>query len=313
MNQSRRLTEGAVMVAVFAVLIALLYIPLIALFTIWFLPLPVMIYTVRHGAKPGLIVLVVAALVSFLIGSVLALPAILIFGIGGYVTGLSYARGKGPFQTLFAGSVSYVLSIIVFFVFSNLVLQVHPFEAMVDIMIESTNSAEQLITAVGADVNEEALTLYREMAQMIPQYSALIMIFTGVVFAFLTQVVAHPILRRFVKGNFGFPPLRTWSLPTFFIWVYLIGIVFRLISYSDPGSGLYTFMQNVSPILEAAMIIQGAAVMFYFAHVKNISRAFPILILVSILLVPFVGFLVRMLGIIDLGFDLRSRIKSDKK
>lgn len=70
-------------------------------------------------------------------------------------------------------------------------------------------------------------------------------------------------------------------------------------------------MMNVTPLLEIAMIVQGAAVMFYFAHVKKISKALPIIILFSALVIPIITFFVRILGIIDLGFDLRSRIKPD--
>ncbi|GAK06933.1 MULTISPECIES: YybS family protein [Geomicrobium] len=312
MNQSRRITEGAVVVALFTILMVMtLYIPVVALLTIWLLPLPMMVYTIRHGMKPGALVLVVATLITFLLATALALPIILLFGIGGFVMGVSYSKGRGAFQTLFTGSVSYVLAIFVLFVFSNVVMGIHPFEAIRTGMIESMNSAEQLMQNFGAETDEEAITAYRELANMIPQMSAMLMIFTGVMYAFITQVIAHPILRRLLNKPFGFPPLREWSLPTFFIWIYLLGIIVSLVGVSDPGSALSIFMMNVTPLLEIAMIVQGAAVMFYFAHVKKISKALPIIILFSALVIPIITFFVRILGIIDLGFDLRSRIKPD--
>ena len=312
MNQSRRITEGAVVVALFTILMVMtLYIPVVALLTIWLLPLPMMVYTIRHGMKPGALVLVVATLITFLLATALALPIILLFGIGGFVMGVSYSKGRGAFQTLFTGSVSYVLAIFVLFVFSNVVMGIHPFEAIRTGMIESMNSAEQLMQNFGAETDEEAITAYRELANMIPQMSAMLMIFTGVMYAFITQIIAHPILRRLLNKPFGFPPLREWSLPTFFIWIYLLGIIVSLVGVSDPGSALSIFMMNVTPLLEIAMIVQGAAVMFYFAHVKKISKALPIIILFSALVIPIITFFVRILGIIDLGFDLRSRIKPD--
>lgn len=266
MNQSRRITEGAVVVALFTILMVMtLYIPVVALLTIWLLPLPMMVYTIRHGMKPGALVLVVATLITFLLATALALPIILLFGIGGFVMGVSYSKGRGAFQTLFTGSVSYVLAIFVLFVFSNVVMGIHPFEAIRTGMIESMNSAEQLMQNFGAETDEEAITAYRELANMIPQMSAMLMIFTGVMYAFITQVIAHPILRRLLNKPFGFPPLREWSLPTFFIWIYLLGIIVSLVGVSDPGSALSIFMMNVTPLLEIAMIVQGAAVMFYFA------------------------------------------------
>ncbi|GAJ97211.1 LOW QUALITY PROTEIN: hypothetical protein JCM19055_55 [Geomicrobium sp. JCM 19055] len=312
MNQSRRITEGAVVVALFTILMVMtLYIPVVALLTIWLLPLPMMVYTIRHGMKPGALVLVVATLITFLLATALALPIILLFGIGGFVMGVSYSKGRGAFQTLFTGSVSYVLAIFVLFVFSNVVMGIHPFEAIRTGMIESMNSAEQLMQNFGAETDEEAITAYRELANMIPQMSAMLMIFTGVMYAFITQIIAHPILRRLLNKPFGFPPLREWSLPTFFYLDYLLGIIVSLVGVSDPGSALSIFMMNVTPLLEIAMIVQGAAVMFYFAHVKKISKALPIIILFSALVIPIITFFVRILGIIDLGFDLRSRIKPD--
>jgi uncharacterized protein YybS (DUF2232 family) len=57
------------------------------------------------------------------------------------------------------------------------------------------------------------------------------------------------------------------------------------------------------------MIIQGLSLVFYYAHAKRMGKALPIIAVVFAVLIPVVLYIIRILGIIDLGFDLRSRFK----
>lgn len=301
------------MIALFAILMAAtIYIPALWVISVWLLPMPLLIYTLRFGPKPGALVLAVSIFVSLLIGFPFSIPLVLLFAVGGYVVGFSYYQKRSAFQTLFAGSLSYIFTLWLLFVGSILILDVHPFEVLASGMEESVASAEQILTSLGQETNEEQLNMYRELIDFIPQIAPLIMIVTGAGYAFLTQAFAHPILRRLVDGQYRFPPIRLWSLPRVFLWYYLIGIILRLAVLDDQGTTMHMIVSNIVPLLEIAMIIQGASVMFQFVHVRKMTKALPILILFPGMMLPLVSTFVRILGILDIGFNLKDRIKSDK-
>jgi uncharacterized protein YybS (DUF2232 family) len=73
-------------------------------------------------------------------------------------------------------------------------------------------------------------------------------------------------------------------------------------------SSLAMVALNVVVLLEWVMAIQGFAFIFFYFHQKKKRRIVPILITIFSILIPPVLYIVRLLGIIDLGFDLRSRI-----
>ncbi|MFB8736381.1 DUF2232 domain-containing protein [Bacillus sp. SL00103] len=49
---------------------------------------------------------------------------------------------------------------------------------------------------------------------------------------------------------------------------------------------------------------------FYYCHEKGISKAVPIFAIVLGVLYPPVGVVVRIIGIADIGFDLREKVKN---
>jgi len=68
--------------------------------------------------------------------------------------------------------------------------------------------------------------------------------------------------------------------------------------------------QNLLMIVGIALMLQGFSFIFYFAHIKRIAKAVPILIVIATILFPgILLYFIRILGIIDIGFRLRGRLK----
>jgi uncharacterized protein YybS (DUF2232 family) len=60
------------------------------------------------------------------------------------------------------------------------------------------------------------------------------------------------------------------------------------------------------------MLLQGLSFVAYFTHIKKFPKAFLIIAVILTFLLPFVLYIVRILGIIDLGFNLRKRLEEKK-
>lgn len=103
-------------------------------------------------------------------------------------------------------------------------------------------------------------------------------------------------------------PFREWKLPQSIVWYYLIVIVLGMMNL-EKGSLPYLAVINLSALLQLLLIIQGLSFVYYFFHKKGFSIGFPITITVFTIFIPYLLQLVRILGIIDLGFALRGRIK----
>ncbi|MDG2702984.1 DUF2232 domain-containing protein, partial [Vibrio parahaemolyticus] len=55
MKQTKALVEGAIMISIFAVMtLFYLYVPLLSIIFFMAAPIPIILYTIRHGLKKGI-------------------------------------------------------------------------------------------------------------------------------------------------------------------------------------------------------------------------------------------------------------------
>lgn len=67
-NQSRKLAQGAMMIALFTVLMAIVfYIPLVNIIAAIIAPLPMIWYSANYNRKSSILVAVIAVLITFLL------------------------------------------------------------------------------------------------------------------------------------------------------------------------------------------------------------------------------------------------------
>ncbi len=86
-----------------------------------------------------------------------------------------------------------------------------------------------------------------------------------------------------------------------------------IISFMDLSGIGAQAVNNVLMLTGIFMALQGLSFIFYYAYVKNITKALPVMSVLLTIFVPFIFLhLVRLLGIIDIGFALRDRISGGK-
>ena len=79
----------------------------------------------------------------------------------------------------------------------------------------------------------------------------------------------------------------------------------------EEGTYLFTAIVNLTYILSFFMVLQGLTFLFYYFDKNGIDKAFAITIVIVSFLIPIFLYIIGILGIIDLGFDLRKGF--DKK
>ncbi|WP_170841112.1 YybS family protein [Salibacterium halotolerans] len=312
MQQTRRVTEGAVLSGVFIVMLLLaVFVPFLSMILLWFLPLPFILFTARYGWKPGIVMAVVSMLLSVFLTALTGLPFAVLSAVGGIAMGEMMSRRKEALLTAAAASVAYIGGLTALYAGSVLLLQVDPISVLQDIMRQSAEQAQSMLSSLGQESSVE-LEQYGDMIDRFGRMGPLLIVFTGVLYAFLTQFIAHAVMRRMNMEVEAFPPFRNWNIPRSLLWYYLLTFIVYWVGVEE-GTAVQTVVWNLFPLLETAMALQGFTVIFYYCYSKSIPKALPILLLVFGLILPFILLLARMLGIIDLGFQLKKRLESDTK
>jgi uncharacterized protein YybS (DUF2232 family) len=314
-KQTNVLTEGAMAAALFTTLLAIsVYIPILGLISVWLLPLPFVVFTIRNGLKPGFVLLGVALMLSLIISGLIGLPLAVMFGSGGLVVGYLSRQKRPAFAILLGGSLVYIFNVIMIFMISVVFLDFNMITDSVHMLQQSMDKAEELMTSFGEDVGDQFDTLQQSIG-MIQYMAPALFVLVGVSYALITQLIAAPVLKRLRLGDYVRPwvPFREWRFPKSLLWYYLIALLGFSFGGFEEGTGLYTVFFNLFWMLEIIMVIQGFSFLFYFFYIKKIHKSVPIIIVIAAffpltsILVLFIG---RILGIIDLGFDLRKWVRS---
>ena len=94
-DQARRITYGAMMIALFALLLAFtMYVPLLGALTLLFIPLPITLYRLRYDRLSTLLVAACTWLITLLIGELLSIPSAIVLSAVGFVIGDTVRTGK---------------------------------------------------------------------------------------------------------------------------------------------------------------------------------------------------------------------------
>lgn len=312
MKQTKALVEGAIMISIFAVMtLFYLYVPLLAIIFFMAAPIPIILYTIRHGLKKGIAAGAIGIVISFLIGSInglLSAPMLIAVGVG---MGVFYSR-RQPGQAIITGALIYLFSFLIYFVVSVQLFQV-------DILGVAKESIDQIMPMVestlkqsGASDQEIAKQLkqFREMQDTALNSLPVALLIFVTLMSFVNHWFVRPLIKRFVPDMPALKKFKDMRLPKSMVWYYLLTLLLMLIQ-PEKGSFLSLVQTSAFQILLILVLIQGFSFIFYYCHEKNISKVVPIFAVVLTILFPPIGVIVRIIGIADIGFDLREKVKTN--
>ncbi|PPA68496.1 YybS family protein [Jeotgalibacillus proteolyticus] len=305
-SSARGLTEGAVLVAFFAVLLLIsIYIPPLALVVNLFLVLPYIIYSSKYPLKSTLIMVAAGIGVSGIIGSLLAIPLAIAYSTTGAAIGWMIKENKSKLMIFLVSTVIFLFHAITQYVISIFLLGINVIEEMFTVMDETYERFLAMSESSGIDVAELQSNWTTHM-NTIEMLLPTLLVFGVAVMVWIIITVNLPIAKRFSIQVPKFTPFRELSLPKSVIWYYLIILITTLVSSPEQGSLYAMAVLNLQVGLEIILILQGLSFIHFFAHLKGWGKGLIVLLTIfGIVLSPFT----RILGIIDLGFDLRKRLQ----
>ncbi|SOC39372.1 YybS family protein [Ureibacillus acetophenoni] len=306
-NKTKGLAQGAMMVALFVVLIAVaLYVPLVSIIATLFAPLPLAWYSANYDRNQSIFVAIIACFLTFFIGGLLILPFSLIFASIGVVIGISLKLKKSKLFIL----MSTGLTVLITFAIDYLItLKLFEFDFIEQSMQMMRTSYEQSLKLTQSMTGQSALTeetldlFFVTLETTIPASVTL----AAFALAFIIISINLPILRRLGVVVPKFSALKDLRLPRSILWYYLIVLSISLFLKPEIGTTLYVICLNLNMILWVLLTIQGLSFILYLLD-KKIKVTNFLKVLVILLAIPLYNFVI-LVGIVDLGFDIRSLVK----
>ncbi|ABS24192.1 MULTISPECIES: YybS family protein [Bacillus cereus group] len=311
MKGTRIITEGAALLAIYAVLLLVsLYVPILSLVATFALPLPFILFIIRYSLPSACMLFVVSLLVTLVVSSPISLVKTVMCGIIGFTLGYMYKKKRQPVEILIIGTLSYLVCFLFIYIGSIKFLQLDLMKQMQDMFKEGIEQSEKIIKAAGVPVSQEQKAELEQLMGLLRNLLPSILVMVALIYSWLTVLIAGNVLRKLRYPIVKWPEFRNMQLPKSIIWYYVLLIICSAFIKAEPSSYFDIAFSNVYFIFSILLLFQGFGFITFLAHAKGYSKAIPIVGFVICMFVPQLFSLVTILGIIDLGFPFRSRIKS---
>lgn len=309
-NQTKALVQGSMMVAIFTILMIIsAYVPFIFMVALLFTPLPIAWYSANYKRSSSILVAVVGCLLTMLTSGIVMLPFAFIMALLGVVIGDAIRLKKSKLYLLMSSGISVLLSIALVYSAYVRVAGMNMIAMSLDIVRENYAQSNEFAKSVTGQVAMNPDQLEATIKTIELTIPATITIFAFSI-AFIVITLNLPILKRLGLVVPKFAPFQDMRLPRAVLWYYMIVLSINLFVRPTSGSTLDVIVLNVSYILWLLLILQGISLIHYFIASKGMSNA--VKWIATILAIPLSSFII-LLGIIDLGFDVRSLMKGKTK
>lgn len=311
MKQSTPLTAGAIYLFIYLTLLMVtVFVPYAVLITMFLLPLPFIVYSVRFGWKAAAGLSAVTLLVASLLVPGISLPFTFIAVFGGFMVGMGINQQLSAYEAWARGTVGYLIGLVSTFLFIQGVFGINIIDETRTTIQSSLQSSQEMMESFGLNFGEEEMTAITEQMENLLNLFPVFFVLTALLLAFVTQWISYKLINKIEKKQLKFPPFRTFQLPIAVIWIYFIAILATLFS-GEESSTVYLAAINVTNLAGFLVAIQGLSFLFFYVHKKKLSKTIPVVAIVITVIFPLIGlYLLRILGIIDLGFSLRNRMEN---
>lgn len=290
-------------------LILAILLPFLQVIFLMLLPLPLILIAQMYDRNKTILAMLFMGIGAMLIFPVLSIPLTLIALISGGMIGFSIRQKHHPYETWAKGTAGFTLSLALVYAYVEVVLNISIMDTFRNTMNDSLAMTEELFQSFGIEEQADLDTLKDQMMLYFQLLPVIIVVFS-MVLSIVTQWLSYKWLNKRQEANLYFPPFSSLKLPKIMLWIYFIALLatfFVAIDYSTPAS---VVIHNIFQLLGILMALQGLSFVFFYADKKGSrTKALPIISILVLIFFPIMGlYLMRILGIIDLGFDMRKRM-----
>ncbi|WLP64251.1 YybS family protein [Bacillus thuringiensis] len=309
MKQTKFITEGAALLAIYVILLLIsMYVPILGTVVTFALPLPFILLTIRHKLSNVLVIFVAALFVTIIVSQPMNLVKTTMFGLIGIVLGYMYKTRKKPVEILIAGTLAYLIGFVLIYVASIKFFNIDIMKQMQSVFSESMVQSEKIVSAIGMPISKEQKELLTQMNDILQSLFPSILVLVSVCFSWITVIISGSVLKKLKHDIIPWPKFKDLQLPKSIVWYYVIFILLAAFIKVDPTSYLHMVFSNLYVIFALLLVLQGLTFISFLAYRKGFTKGVPIISFIVCMFIPMLFPLVTILGIIDLGISLRSKI-----
>ncbi|KWU60721.1 hypothetical protein AWW70_17495 [Bacillus mycoides] len=309
MKNTKFITEGAALLAIYAMLLLIsMYVPILGTVVTFALPLPFILLTIRYRLSNAFIVFTAALFTTVIVSQPMNLVKTTMFGLIGIVLGYMYKKRKKPVETLMAGTLAYLIGIMLIYVASIKFFNIDLMKQMQNMFNESMAQSEKIVTAAGMPISKEQKELFAQFNDVLQTLFPSLLVMVSVCFSWITVMISGSVLRKLKHDVIPWPKFKDIQLPKSIVWYYVIFILLSTFIKVEPTSYLHMVFSNLYVIFALLLVLQGLTFIAFIAHSKGFTKGVPIISFIVCMFIPMMFPLVTILGIIDLGISLRSKI-----
>lgn len=280
-------------------------VPVLGQMAMLFTPAPLIVLTVLHGRKSGIIATALAAVIVSGLGSLQLSVALLFLGLGMMALALAEGmiRNLRHEATVILGAFVPILLLLVLITPAFLKAGKPPVEIAEAYLHQSMQETRQLYTGMGLTDLAQTLDLVNDK---IIYYAA--RLFPGIiaVTALLQSLVCYGVARSIILRRrpdlplASQPLLALWHLPDHWVW----GLIVTLVLVALPVPGARFAGLNLVFLYLLAYTAQGVAVLDFFLRKFRIPVLWRSALLSVILTLPTAVAVVAF-GVVDIWADFR--------
>ncbi|WP_242253531.1 YybS family protein [Bacillus cereus group sp. BfR-BA-01379] len=309
MKNTKFITEGAALLAIYAMLLLVsIYVPILGTVVTFVLPLPFILLMIRYTLPNAFVIFTAAFLIAVIVGQPIGLVKTVVFGLMGIVLGYMYKKQSKPLEILITGSLAYLIGIMLIYVASIKFFNIDLMKQMQNMFNESMAQSEKIASAAGMPVSKEQKELLAQMNDILQMIFPSILVMVSVCFSWITVMISGSVLKKLKHDVIPWSKFKDIQLPKSIVWYYVIFILLSTFIKVEPTSYLHMVFSNLYVIFALLLVLQGLTFIAFLAHRKGFTKGIPIISFIVCMFIPMLFPLVTILGIIDLGISLRSKI-----
>ncbi|AZJ23530.1 DUF2232 domain-containing protein [Bacillus wiedmannii] len=309
MKNTKFITEGAALLAIYAMLLLIsMYVPILGTVVTFALPLPFILLTIRYRLSNAFVIFTAALFITVIVSQPMNLVKTTMFGLIGIVLGYMYKKQKKPVEILMAGTLAYLIGIMLIYVASIKFFNIDLMKQMQNMLNESMAQSEKIVTAAGMPISKEQKELFAQFNDVLQTFFPSLLVMVSVCFSWITVMISGSVLRKLKHDVIPWPKFKDIQLPKSIVWYYVIFILLSTFIKVEPTSYLHMVFSNLYVIFALLLVLQGLTFIAFLAHSKGFTKGVPIISFIVCMFIPMLFPLVTILGIIDLGISLRSKI-----
>lgn len=308
MNNIKELKYGSVLSLLFLFILAISVYTALGFITIFFVIIPFIIFGNLFEIKKGIIMVSINILLAVILGGIAGFFIGLFAGSVGLAMGYLYNKGNA-LTAYVSGILIAIVNFVVLLVVINGFYGINIAEYLKQLLDASVNSSEGFINILGESQQTQLIIdSYKNFYENIGEYLPLLFILYAVFTISLNHLVAVRVMNRLGVSIPRFPAVKDWRFPKSIIFYYLIVVLIMMIESLYDIYTLRLFAINLYPLLQIILILQGISFIFYYGEHKNWGKKIKVITIFA-LFIPILSQLIQMIGIIDMGFNLRKKIK----